>query len=1078
MILNPFSQADFTPLYDVECKQIKGTFVRSEKMSRFIERAAQYRRARRCIDRAVEALEMRRLFSVFTVTTTADSGAGSLRQAILDANANAGADTIDFNIGGGVQTISPVSALPAITDAVTIDGYSEPGTSPNTLATGDNAVLNIVLDGSNNSLFDQPGLVISANNSVVRGLVLSGWVQNSYNALAAPIMVFGGNCTVAGNFFGTDPTGEIGMQNSYDLAVGGANVLVGGDTPADRNIFGSSQDNSIFHGDCIALVGAQGTLVKGNYIGTDATGTHALGNANGIFLGQGANNTLIGGTESGAANLISGNKSSGIFLDVSATNTTIQGNLIGTDVNGIAALPNGSGTGSAGILNTGSATTLIGGSTAAARNIISGNNGAGISSTKSSVIQGNFIGVDITGETALPNTGAGVLDGGGSVGGSAAGQGNVISGNAGPGILLEVGQTVVQGNFIGTDAAGTAAIPNQLGIHVLLGAFLNNTNVGATIGGTAAGARNVISGNLGDGIDLDINTGSDVVQGNFIGLDATGANALGNGGDGIHTSAAMALIGGAASGAGNVISSNGGDGIFIDQTASVQGNFIGTNAAGDQARGNHAAGIKVVGTATTIGGAAPNVISGNDNTNDSSFYAGSGIVILSGNSTVTVKGNLIGTNAAGNAALGNFLSGIFIAASNNNIIGGPNVSDGNVISGNGTGGIPNAAFGGGDGITIEGVNNTVQNNFIGTNSTGIPNLGNAASGIAIYENRNSIGGAGGQNTIAFNGRAGVAVGSGRRNAILGNSIYGNTGIGIDLGGNNTPDGPTANHSGFMPGANNFQNYPVLSSAVGSNGITTINGTLSSLPNVTCTIQFFIAAADLTGHGQGKLYLGATTVMTDGSGNANFSATVPTPAAGQQVTATATDSSGNTSEFAANILAGGAGSFAVLSGGALSVFGTAGNDTIAVTTSGGNVSVTMDAENASFPSGSVTSIVISAGDGADIVTENNTAPSTVFGGPGNDTLSDSGGSNMLIGGAGNDSITGGNGNDTLWGGFGDDTLVAGAAPTALYGKAGNDLIFAHNGFADTIYGGAGNDTAHIDQGLDLIPNNDVESVLTS
>src|SRR5437016_5283227 len=101
----------------------------------------------------LETLEDRCLLSTFTVLNTDDSGPGSLRQAITDANATpnaGGADQIHFNISGaGVHTISPASALPAITDPVVINGYTQPGASPNTLNIGDNAVVLIELNGTN-----------------------------------------------------------------------------------------------------------------------------------------------------------------------------------------------------------------------------------------------------------------------------------------------------------------------------------------------------------------------------------------------------------------------------------------------------------------------------------------------------------------------------------------------------------------------------------------------------------------------------------------------------------------------------------------------------------------------------------------------------------------------------------------------------------------------------------------------------------------------------------------------------------------------------------------------------------------
>jgi hypothetical protein len=120
-------------------------------------------------------LEDRLAPATFTVLNTDDAGAGSLRQAILNANASAGADSIAFNIpGGGVHTISPLSALPAMTDAtgIVLDGYSQPGSSPNTLAVGDNAVLAVELDGSLAGS-GAIGLSLTSDNNTIRGLVIN-----------------------------------------------------------------------------------------------------------------------------------------------------------------------------------------------------------------------------------------------------------------------------------------------------------------------------------------------------------------------------------------------------------------------------------------------------------------------------------------------------------------------------------------------------------------------------------------------------------------------------------------------------------------------------------------------------------------------------------------------------------------------------------------------------------------------------------------------------------------------------------------------------------------------------------------
>src|ERR1051326_6170076 len=170
--------------------------------------------------------------NTFTVTNTDPSGPGSLAQAIFDANANPGADTIAFNIpGSGLHTIAPIGPLPTITDPVTIDGYTQPGAKANTLALGSDAVLQIQLSGAVAN--SAAGLLISAGNSTVRGLVI-----NRFNFYGIYLQTNGGN-VVAGNYIGTDATGTgsfAAPNNGSGVFMNSANNTIGGLTPADRNL--------------------------------------------------------------------------------------------------------------------------------------------------------------------------------------------------------------------------------------------------------------------------------------------------------------------------------------------------------------------------------------------------------------------------------------------------------------------------------------------------------------------------------------------------------------------------------------------------------------------------------------------------------------------------------------------------------------------------------------------------------------------------------------------------------------------------------------------------------------------------
>ncbi len=239
----------------------------------------------------------------------------------------------------------------------------------------------------------------------------------------------------------------------------------------------------------VRLQSGGGNLVEGCYVGTDATGTADASTGTGIQL-LSSNGNTIGGTSAAARNLISGNDGSGIVVQTS-DDTTIQGNLIGTDVSGALAIPNGQGISLSQATN-----TIIGGAADGARNVISGNLGDGILISYGSghVIRGNFIGTDITGTKALgsPN---GINDSGSTglaIGGAGAGEGNVISGNqVGVHIYNDAGDTTVLGNLVGTDVSGTLPVGNITGI-------MTGSNVGGIkIGGTGPGEGNVIAFSAG-----------------------------------------------------------------------------------------------------------------------------------------------------------------------------------------------------------------------------------------------------------------------------------------------------------------------------------------------------------------------------------------------------------------------------------------------------------------------------------------------------------------------------------------------------------------------------------------------------
>jgi hypothetical protein len=467
--------------------------------------------------------------ATYTVTNTNDSGAGSLRQAMTDANGNPGLDTIAFNIpGSGVHTITPSTELPTITDPVLIDGYTQPGSSPNTLAVGDDAVLLVELDGAGAEFH---GLTIAAGGSTVKGLVISGWGSNT---VAVRLITSGGD-TVSGCFIGTDATGMSAHANVGGIGVNTPNNTIGGATPAARNIISGNAGANYYAAVAIGGAGVTGNVVQGNYIGVDATGMTAIPNGQGIF-NIGAPNSLIGGLTATPGtppgNVIAGN--GGGEVEISAAESTgcvVQGNLIGTNATGTAAV--GGGIGIAIGANYGANNNLIGGTAPGARNVISGNTSYGIYLVSGDVasfantIQGNYIGPDITGTVALSPNQTGIFFNGADhnqIGGSAASAGNVISGNGVhdgngfPGVVLWAAApgNVIQGNFIGTQADGVSPLGNA-------GVGVSGTN-GVTqnvIGGVGPGEGNVIAFNgspngATGGVDLEDSSTRNTIRGNSI----------------------------------------------------------------------------------------------------------------------------------------------------------------------------------------------------------------------------------------------------------------------------------------------------------------------------------------------------------------------------------------------------------------------------------------------------------------------------------------------------------------------------------------------------------------------------------
>jgi hypothetical protein len=536
----------------------------------------------------LEELEDRRLLATFTVTNTGDNngvnpapnaGTGTLRQAIVDANAAGGTNQITFSIGGtGVRTVAVLGPLPAVSDAVDLDATTLQGFSGTPLLE-----LNGTNAGSKSS-----GLVISGNNASVRGLIVNRF---GFDGVEIP----GNDNLLAGCWIGTDSTGTVAAANGRQgVLITGAGNTVGGTGAHDPDTIAGNTNDGLQ----IAGTATTGNVVQGNRIGTDPTGKSALGNGRlGILVNFGATGNLIGTNGDGVndaleRNIISGNTSTGVDISDSGTNgNVVAGNFIGTDSSGTIAIGNGGG--GLDIVN-GAQSNRVGtdglsADDAGQANVISGNTVSGVagvylgdSGTNQNVLAGNLVGTDATGQLALGNGGVGVFVNAGAqnniIGTNGDGhgdsdEGNTIAANPYQGVAIDGSGTngnVVAGNRIGTDSTGTKPLGNQNnGIWILQGAQSNRIGVQAGDAGAAA-EPNVIAANAFSGIAIsDPGTQNNVVAGNDLGTDATGTLNLGNGYDGVSLSngAQANTVGGATGSLGNVIAFNVQDGIgLVDAT--------------------------------------------------------------------------------------------------------------------------------------------------------------------------------------------------------------------------------------------------------------------------------------------------------------------------------------------------------------------------------------------------------------------------------------------------------------------------------------------------------------------------------
>ncbi len=656
--------------------------------------------------------------------------------------------------------------------------------------------------------------------------------------------------------------------------------------------------------------------IQGNIIGSvaDTTGANFQ---DGIYLFN-APNTLVGGTQTNAGNTIDANKEHGIEATGTGgtTGLVVQQNTIGGQPS-----PNNLD----GIFLHDAPGALIGG-TNTARNVIDWNDRAGIEiqagSNNTQIINNDISnnvnqGVFITNSVSI------------TIGGPSQFSGNTFTSDGRAGIEIDNqnnptspnSPTVIQGNTF----TGDAADGNQTG--VISGSILLNDVQNLQIGGTPPQAGNTINGSS-NGIMVRAGSKNITIQGNKIGTGA--ANSLDGivvdglidpsfAGSGVADTVAIGTIG---SGGGNTVS-NSRNGIVVKNGATnvtIQANTVTGNTQNGilitddpiDTFGNPVTAI----TSVLIGGEANtltrNIITGNQR---SGIYLQGQYV-----QNNVIQNNLIGVNANGTAA-GNTENGVEIDGASLNTIGGENALSRNIIS-----------FNTGNGVRIENLNpfnpspfgNVISGNSIGTDVTGTVNEGNGATGVIIDgSGSNTVGGYDPNatpiqnpgNLIAFNHGNGVTVfdtlatGNAQNDAVIGNEIYSNTQLAINLG--NDLGLVTMNHNPPYVGSgpNQFQNFPVLATAVSGLVGSQITGTITSAPG-TYRLEFFGDPAANTGgspagYGQGQVYLGFENVTVPGVGSVTFAfnSTISVKG-GTFVSATATNISGGlpgpTSEMALSV----------------------------------------------------------------------------------------------------------------------------------------------------------------------------------
>ncbi|BDT69843.1 hypothetical protein os1_40350 [Comamonadaceae bacterium OS-1] len=834
-------------------------------------------------------------------------------------------------------------------DAITIDS----GSDGNTIA--GNFIGSLSATGSSGGTGSNGAAIyVQGANNVIGGTTAAD--RNVISGNLNGVVIGGASATgneVVGNFIGTDYAGNTAIANTFDgirIQAGATSNTIGGSNTNQRNIISGNG------GDGVQVDGetSDGNTVKGNWIGVAANGTTALGTgADGIYMSIGTDNNVIGGPGANDGNWIASPGLIGIEIDGISSGNVIQGNRVGTNLAGTA--------------NWGSQQNDIliensGGGGTATNNLVEDNtvafSGQGNSFTSGIALNSTAgTGNSLLRNVVYSNVGIGIDLGGNSVTANDTGDGDAGANNLQNFPVLTLAKTdastqlTVSGTLnssvssyyrieffaaptgdasgygegqtylgfvnVATNGSGNASFSTTLsGVAVPVGYAVSATATKsdaayATFTDTSEFARNVVAISSTQATVV-VDTAADTNDGDTTSLSTLLAN---KGADGfVSLREAITAANNTANGTGGADQINfqiAGTGTHTITLGSLLPSITGAvllDASTDDsflANSNRPA-ITLLGSGSATTGLT--LAAGSDGSTVRGLNLGgfSNVAIALDSSSNTIAGNYIGaltaTGAIGGTANNN---GIGITG-NNNTIGGTVAADRNIISGNSN-----------RNITLESLSptgNRIIGNYIGTvNANGSTGTPTSVAGIYVGAgNSTQIGGtgAGEGNLVTGDTGYGVSIISGTGHAILGNTIYGNNNLGINIDAN----GVTANDAGDSDtGANNVQNFPVLTLAR-TNGSSQVQvaGTLNSTASSYYRLEFFASAtADTSGYGEGQIFLGFVNVATDGSGNTSFSTTLSASVpVGYSVSATATRSNAafsafsDTSEFSAVSVAAG------------------------------------------------------------------------------------------------------------------------------------------------------------------------------